>query len=143
MEIQPSHISCGIKQLWNLGSTPLTKTGEGRDWKAGLRGVQKHFYTSTQGCNCAACREITRNGGGLRPTCLFIIFSDADNYKNGINFSQWLRDQKLGKVTEVCSGVNPNTQSQIRLWSWELPESAEFNAFMSAPDVAMEKKAGE
>lgn len=141
MEIQASHISCGIKQLWNLPGVPLTKTGD-KDWKAGLRGVQKHFYITTQGCNCPICREASMNGGG-RPTCRFVIFSDADRYKNGINFAQWLKDQKLGTVTEVCFGINPNTASQIRLWSWELPEYAEFKAFMEAPDAAMEKKAGE
>lgn len=141
MEIQASHISCGIKQLWNLAGTPVTKTG-GKDWKAGLRRVQKYFYTATQGCGCPQCREASMNEGA-RPTCRFVIFSDADGYKNGINFAQWLKDQKLGTVTEVCFGINPNTSSQIRLWSWELPEYKEFKAFMEAQEVAMEKKAGE
>ena len=128
MMIQPSSISCGIKQLYQL-------QGEPRTWKSGLKNVEKLLY-GFGGCDCPDCKA-ARVGQEPRPYCRFVIFSDADWNRAidppvsfGLKFAEYLEKQGLGKPTEVSTGVNPNTGHRIRLWSWELPDYKVFKEFL-------------
>lgn len=52
--------------------------------------------------------------------CRFMIFTGVTNEKYGQKFRNLIIKEKLGKVIETESKVNPNSDNPIKVWVWTI-----------------------
>ncbi len=62
------------------------------------------------------CREIYQNW----KNGAFLIYSDTGRHIAGKNLTNFIRENKLGKVRESSIKRNPNTRRQLKMWTWEI-----------------------
>jgi len=55
----------------------------------------------------------------LRSKIPFLIFTDSVGVRNGIRFSDLIKENKLGKLLETEKKRNPNSNRLVKVWLWE------------------------
>jgi hypothetical protein len=95
-----SKISCGVYQLWGLqGQSPTL-----------LKRIAAGYK-----------RQATSNG--RREGFAQVIFSDAENYGNGLRFARYLERRFRGTVVSASATRSPSTQNNITTWIWTIPHT--------------------
>jgi hypothetical protein len=110
MEISPSNISCGVKQLYDLGYWSKKFDGP-----AGL--TSGPHSTTIQQVTAQRHAIFTSQYSGVMKGYTY-LFSDAESYGNGTNFAKFIKQENLGELTEGHTTVNPNSSNKIRVWVW-------------------------
>lgn len=114
-----SPVSCGVHLLngvhgahrINLPGAEDRKIGEANCAAIVMKAVQKPKVYQYQ--DVATANRYAHNYG-----CAMFCFSDADCYGAGLALVQYIRDHKLGHVTESPAVQNPNSGHDIRAWFW-------------------------
>jgi len=78
-------------------------------------------YKKTDDNMYTAHYSLLRDSNVLRAG--IVIFSDAAQYGNGQTFAEYLKENKLGKVS-VARAYNPNSGHNIALWTWVVDRDA-------------------
>lgn len=93
MELDSTHISCGVDQLHDLGYAPQS--------------ILASFAEQV-------LEPWRRNG---TPPA-FVLFSDAVTLGNGTKLAAYLRKHKLGTVYTTQPKMNKNSGNKIQVWTW-------------------------
>lgn len=91
-----TNLSCGVRLLYNLNHEII-----GSRLKTALRELEGQGFA-------------------------FVIFSDADEFGNGNKLAEQIancEDKRVGEVYEVGPQTNPNSDNEIRVWTWVLKSS--------------------
>ena len=141
-----STISCGIKLLQDLTQGPVAAVKSLSDPETQVPDVQTGLGTlkctpvflSAKKCEWPGCTE---------PNCCtpekaiaaLVLFSDRVG-ANGAILADYIRRNKLGKVSESVPVTNPNSAREIILYTWELPSPKEYFTFIDTPEFKKEYK---
>lgn len=68
--------------------------------------------------------------------CAFYFFSDTDeeiehdkSFEFGLSLKKYIRDNKLGIVTQSTKRINPNTDHTLIMWVWAVNNDKLFEWF--------------
>ncbi len=103
MDINPSNISCGVYQLEDLDyecSEIISNVAQDI-----IDGEEEGWDTDEK-------------------KYAFLVFSDSDRSKNGLELCKYIRDHKLGSCLQSRAKTNPNTDNLIRVWVWGVNRDA-------------------
>jgi hypothetical protein len=113
-----SNVSCGVHQLAGLVYMRDGKRVSGHKLPGSDIITDALEFVSTEYVETSLINGT--NSDRFPSKCAMYVFSDADNYGNGVAFAETIKDHGLGLIVENSEvTTNPNSGNKIRTWIWQ------------------------
>lgn len=129
-------ISCGVQQIWDISTDNVTDLCQVMMYRintlknlfksqnADLMRWKRPYFPHYETAKYILEHQVTKS---LLPAVF--IFSDADVFGKGIELAKYIKENKLGIVTETPSVLNANSYHIIRVWCWNVDKEAYVDWF--------------